>query len=221
MLVRIRKYTAVFIIAAVIPLIAKAQEGSKDIFYDPGFKWSGDISLVSNYLLRGQTLSQNKPTLQGGINYSFSSGIFFGNYLYLNASDVPAELDLIAGYSLESDYGLEITPLLTGFLYPANWNDNSLEATIDVTFKILGAQYNWDFVEKQHYMAVGLYFGVGKFKFSARQGILNKEAERDKILYDTRFIAEYPISKKLELVAWYVTHSADGDNFMGGLVWNF
>jgi len=41
---------------------------AQDLFYDPVSGFSGNVSLVSDYLFRGETLSDGKPTIQGGLD---------------------------------------------------------------------------------------------------------------------------------------------------------
>jgi hypothetical protein len=42
-----------------------AESPAQDLFYDPVSSFSGNTSLVSDYLFRGETLSDGKPAIQG------------------------------------------------------------------------------------------------------------------------------------------------------------
>lgn len=57
---------------------AFANEGIQESSVDSGL--SANISVVSNYIWRGLTQTDNRPAIQGGIDYAHESGIYLGNW---------------------------------------------------------------------------------------------------------------------------------------------
>jgi len=65
---------------------------------------SFNASLVSDYVFRGFSFSDNGPALQGGADYSHDSGAYAGTWLstYDNGGDDDVEYDIYAGYWMEA-----------------------------------------------------------------------------------------------------------------------
>ena len=57
-----------------------------------------EVSLLSNYIYRGESLSSNKPAVQAALDYTHSSGIAIGTFLSSGDKDMPLEIDLYASY---------------------------------------------------------------------------------------------------------------------------
>jgi uncharacterized protein (TIGR02001 family) len=81
----------------------------------PAFTVNGNVTLVSDYLMRGISQTQHKPTVQGEIDLAHTSGWYgtiFGsgvsNAAYPNGSG--SEIDLITGwqFSLPANFGLNL-----------------------------------------------------------------------------------------------------------------
>ena len=70
----------------------------------PEHSLSANIGVVSNYLWRGITQTDDKPAIQGGLDYSHSSGFYAGTWLSnvdfnLDENNPSAEVDLYLGYT--------------------------------------------------------------------------------------------------------------------------
>jgi uncharacterized protein (TIGR02001 family) len=84
----------------------------------PEHTLTGNIALVSNYVFRGISQSQNKPALQGGFDYAHSSGIYAGfwasNVGWVDAGGYKAnnslETDFYAGFkgTFAEDFSYDI-----------------------------------------------------------------------------------------------------------------
>src|SRR5713226_777451 len=81
---------------------------------------TGNITLASEYRFRGIDQTFGKPAIQGGLDYSHSSGIYLGNWNsnvssgagYPNGN---IEMDLYGGYKRAfGDFGADV-----GFIYYA------------------------------------------------------------------------------------------------------
>jgi len=79
---------------------------------------SFNAALVSDYVFRGFSFSDNGPALQGGADYSHESGAYVGTWLstYDNDGDADVEYDVYAGYWMETN-GLEIDLGYTTYNY--------------------------------------------------------------------------------------------------------
>jgi uncharacterized protein (TIGR02001 family) len=84
---------------------------------------TGNLGLTSDYRFRGISQSQNAPAVQGGVDYSHSSGLYVGNWnssvssqVYTNGAGV--ESDLYAGYKKEVYKGIGIDIGTYNYFYP-------------------------------------------------------------------------------------------------------
>ena len=67
---------------------------------------SGNVALVSDYIFRGISQTDNQMAIQGGFDYEHDSGLYIGTWasnvdssFFDNGRDPQIELDLYAGYS--------------------------------------------------------------------------------------------------------------------------
>ncbi|MDR1969103.1 MAG: TorF family putative porin [Burkholderiaceae bacterium] len=98
----------------------------------PALTVGGNVTLVSDYLVRGISQTQHKPTLQGEIDFSHASGWYgaiFGsgvsNAAYPNGSG--SEIDLVAGwqFALPADLGLNLS--YNAYFYPGGHTDDRIK----------------------------------------------------------------------------------------------
>ena len=88
-----------------------------------GAELSGSITLTSQYIYRGQSLSYENPALQSGLDYEHDSGFFLG--AWASTVDLPnptgrrdAELVYYAGYHFMPGSKFSTSFSLTRFTYP-------------------------------------------------------------------------------------------------------
>ena len=82
---------------------------------------SANAAVVSNYVFRGFTYSDEKPALQGGLDYSHESGVYVGTWLSTidNSVDTGVEYDYYLGYAREAgDFGYDL-----GYIVYSNTDD--------------------------------------------------------------------------------------------------
>ena len=135
---------------------ARAERGGPQLFHQRGFDVSGNVAFVSDYLFRGQTLSGGKPAIQGGFDYEHRRGPFAGTWASSGSKQLPLEIDLYGGYAprITDDFFLETS--LTGFIYPHNLDENTLEVKLAINPRILVLAYHYDFVLEQQYFEGGV-----------------------------------------------------------------
>jgi uncharacterized protein (TIGR02001 family) len=121
----------------------------------PPYTLTGNISVVSDYLFRGVSQTSGRPALQGGFDFTHSSGLYVGTWLssitwvsdWLGGS-TPTELDLYGGYRGSfSDVGYDVGIITYRYpgASPANAglaNPNTTEVYGAVSYKWLSAKYS-------------------------------------------------------------------------------
>lgn len=120
---------------------------------------TGNMTIASTYRFRGIDQTFGKPALQGGIDYSHSSGLYAGNWNsnvssgagYPNGN---LEMDFYGGYKMAfGDFGLDLGGIY--YYYPGSeWNNKSVKN---------GEVYiggSWKFISAKYYYAVTDYFNA-------------------------------------------------------------
>lgn len=137
---------------------------------------SGNFGLTTDYVFRGVTQTQHTPAVQGGFDYSHTSGIYLGTWAsnvswvkeggFKNNSSL--EVDLYGGYKgAVGDVGYDLGVIT--YYYPG---DQATGATDPDTTEIyVGA--SWKYVSLKYSYAASDYFigwgGVGGLGVSANQ----------------------------------------------------
>lgn len=144
---------------------------------------TGNVSLVSDYRFRGISQTFKDPAIQGGFDYSHSSGVYLGTWasnVYGGTNNSSAgvnyfnggmEWDLYGGYKWEAFKDVTLDVGLLYYWYPgAKW----AVATRDKynnTEIYLGAAYKWFTVKYSH--ALSNYFGMKGNTMGAGLGLAN------------------------------------------------
>jgi uncharacterized protein (TIGR02001 family) len=128
--------------AAALPGLASAQATSPHSV-------AGNMSLVSDYRFRGISQTFVQPAIQGGIDYSHSSGFYLGNW-NSNVSgnsfaDGTIEMDVYGGYKFGAG-PVTLDVGLLQYLYPgaeaAGVKYDTLEAYIGASWKWFTLKYS-------------------------------------------------------------------------------
>jgi uncharacterized protein (TIGR02001 family) len=154
----------------------------------PALTVTGNVTLVSDYLMRGISQTQHKPTVQGEIDISHTSGWYgtiFGsgvsNAAYPNGAG--SEIDLITGwqFSLPANLGLNLG--YYAYFYPGAHTDDS----ISFNTQELKAALSYDTFNVSAALATSRYFS-GIYNYDAdgkpkkSQGSLYLEANWNPVL---------------------------------------
>ncbi len=119
-----RKLISVVLVSAGLGFSAQA-EGA----------WSGNLGVTSDYIFRGVSQTQNKPALQGGVDYS--KGAFYaGGWTSMVdfGTDAVAEVDFYAGFAGQLDSGLTYDVNYGYYLYPGDEAFNVGEFKLSVGY---------------------------------------------------------------------------------------
>lgn len=155
-----------FAVPAYAQTAAPAAEASPHTF-------TGNVGLFSSYRFRGIDQTFGVPALQGGFDYSHSSGFYAGNWnsnVNGDSAGMPhahLEMDFYGGYKVAfGDFGLDVGGIY--YYYPGSQtslifaNPNSGKAngkgTVDNGEIYLGA--SWKFLSMKYSYAVTDYFSL-------------------------------------------------------------
>ena len=204
-----RKFILTLSVAAAAfsaPMLATAQSASPV---------TGNLTIASDYRFRGISQTYLGPTIQGGIDYSHSSGIYLGNWNSNVASQqFPVgsgiEMDFYVGWRKSfGDIGIDIGTIY--YYYPrAEWNAEAGSTTGDADFNnwevYIGASWKW--LSAKFFYALSDYFGLADEQ--AGSWITHKDTAvplgsrggSDGTWY-LDLGASFPLSKQLSIVAHY------------------
>lgn len=193
------------IIAAAV-LAASPLLGAKVAMAEGELPISANISIVTDYAFRGISQTDQRPALQGGLDWSHDSGFYVGfwasNVSWLNdleqGTDNSLETNLYAGYATEiGPIGVDVG--LLQYYYPGDYGGaykaagnekpHTLEGYVGLSYEWLSFTYSHSFTN---------LFGLDKSKNSK--------------YYDLS--ASYEIMEGLTLDAHYGYSSIkNGDNY--------
>lgn len=121
----------------------------------PGFAQEDDeitvnVGLVSNYLFRGVSQTDDGPAVQGGLDYShasgFSGGFWLSNVDFGEGEEADAEVDLYLGYGRElGETGFSWDTGTVLYHYPGGGNIDYAEAWFNVSFGLLTGGLAWTY----------------------------------------------------------------------------
>nr|UOZ97216.1 hypothetical protein NCPCFENI_01131 [Cupriavidus sp.] len=93
---------------------------------------SANVGLFSDYRFRGITQTDTKPAIQGGFDYSHSSGFYIGNW-NSSLAGLGTELDFYFGYSTEiGGVGIDVGNLY--YYYPNATDGNTNEIYLGLSY---------------------------------------------------------------------------------------
>ncbi len=175
-----------------LPMIMSAQTAAA-AEPAPSYTLTANVGIFSDYIFRGLTQTNSNPAVQGGLDFTHSSGFYAGTWLsniswltdfgaYKSAS---LEWDFYGGYRGSfgnSDFGYDVGLLqyyYPGTVTPGATKADTLEGYASVSWKWLSAKYSYSLGNKT--------FGVPD---SRGTGYLD-------------ISANYPLTDKVTLMAHY------------------
>jgi len=170
--------------ALALPQLAAAQTAAAPA---SPHTFSGNFTLASEYLYRGIAQTRGKPAVQGGFDYSHSSGFYIGTWASniswisdfgvgagadgINSASAPIEIDVYGGYkgTISGDLGFDVG-LLT-YNYPGS-NKAGGAFSPDTREIYGGLSYKWLSLKYSRTVGTSLFGfakddGVSKTKGSA------------------------------------------------------
>ncbi len=160
--------------AVAVPSFVLAQAAAPAAAPPSDHTFTGNVGLFSEYRFRGISQTFGKPALQGGFDYSHSSGLYLGNWNsnVNSGAGFPAgnlEMDLYGGWKKAwGDWGLD-----AGFIYyyyPGS-DANAASGTTIVNPRSAARRFNgtvdnkeiyiggsWKWISAKYYHSVDDYF---------------------------------------------------------------
>jgi uncharacterized protein (TIGR02001 family) len=180
--------------SAFVPAFATAADSPHTL--------TGNIGIYSQYIFRGLAQTDGDPALQGGFDYSHSSGFYLGTWMSnvswlrdfgLYTGGASLEMDFYGGYkgTFGGDFGYDIG--LLQYYYPGNVTPGSVKAD---TLEMYGA-LSWKWLSaKYSYSLDNKTFGV----------------EDSKGTWYLDLTATVPVTDKISLFAHYGKQKFEGAN---------
>lgn len=99
---------------------------------------SGELTVVSDYVFRGVSQTDEDPALQFGLDYAFDSGFYVGTWVsnvdFGPGDPADFEWDIYVGYGFEIGSGVAADIQLLQYRYPGANDYNYLELVGSLTF---------------------------------------------------------------------------------------
>jgi len=133
--------------------------------------FTGNVMLTSEYLYRGIAQTRGKPAIQGGFDYSHSSGLYAGvwgsSITWISDAVAGAsaglEADIYGGYKNAfaegSDWGYDVGVLT--YNYPGTGKTNALYQIKPDTTELYGA-ISWKWLSLKYSHTTSALFGINK-----------------------------------------------------------
>jgi uncharacterized protein (TIGR02001 family) len=112
---------------------------------------SGNVALVSDYVFRGISQTDNQIAIQGGLDYAHDSGLYVGTWAssvdpdFFNGTghDPQIELDLYAGYSGEIGNGMGYDIGYLRYEYPGFGDADTNEVYASLSYSDFSVSVNY------------------------------------------------------------------------------
>lgn len=127
--------------------------------------FTGNMTIASDYRFRGISQTAFRPAIQGGVDYSHSSGLYLGNWnSNVDSSagypDGNIEMDFYGGYKMTfGDFGVDLGGIY--YYYPGSSFTPLGKTKADVvTNKEVYIGVSWKFLSAKWYYSVDDYFAT-------------------------------------------------------------
>jgi uncharacterized protein (TIGR02001 family) len=142
------------VVAAILPMSASAADVA-------GGSLSVNVGAVTNYLFRGLTQTDDKPAVQGGIDWAHDSGFYVGTWLSnvdfesvvvdgadnVGLFDANYELDLYAGYDFDLGDVWSLGVNAIYYAYPDSKVSGPVRGVDDgIDYAEVGVSGGWNFL---------------------------------------------------------------------------
>ena len=131
---------------------------------------TGNLGLTSDYRFRGVSQTQNAPAVQGGVDYTHSSGLYVGNWnssvsslMYTNGAGV--ESDLYAGFKKDVYKGITVDVGSMNYFYPRATTTTGGN-NFDTNELYVGVGYK-ELITAKYSQSLSNYFGTANSKNSS------------------------------------------------------
>jgi len=130
--------------ALAFPVTAQADEATLPI--------SANVTLTTDYAFRGVSQTDERPALQGGLDYKHGSGLYIGtwgsNISWIDNGKSSLELDVYGGFAKSfGDFGFDIGVLHYAYPGDGDADADTTEGYAAVSWKFLTFKYSYSFTD--------------------------------------------------------------------------
>ena len=197
--------------ATCIPSVASGQTPAPADPAKSPHTLTGSVTLVSDYRFRGISQTYEGPAVQGGFDYSHSSGFYLGNWnsnvacqVYTGGSGI--EIDVYGGYKRSfGGVGVDIGYLY--YHYPNAEFQSAGHASQGFDSQDLYFGGSWKWIALKYSLAVSDYFGLGSTQVRGgywsdkNDGSLLPDRGGSQNSYYLDLTANIPVGEKLTMGA--------------------
>jgi uncharacterized protein (TIGR02001 family) len=124
---------------------------------------SGDVGVVSDYVFRGVSQTDEDPAVQAGLTYSLDSGFYVGTWASQVdfGGEADLEVDLFAGYGFDVSETVAADVQILRYVYPDDGGLNYNELLFSLTFSELVTTTLGYTNDVYNSGETGWYYGVG------------------------------------------------------------
>jgi uncharacterized protein (TIGR02001 family) len=197
--------------ATCIPSVANAQTPAPADSTPSPHTLTGNVTLVSDYRFRGISQTYEGPAVQGGFDYSHSSGFYLGNWnanvasqVYTGGSGI--EMDVYGGYRRSfGGFGFDLGYLYYHYPNAEFQSAESGSQGFDSQDIYLGGSWKW--ISLKYSLAVSDYFGLGPTQVNGgywsdkNDGSLLPDRGGSKNSHYLDLTASLPVNEKLTIGA--------------------
>ncbi|ABV38589.1 conserved hypothetical protein [Shewanella sediminis HAW-EB3] len=216
-------------------IMAMAMSASQTVAAEESqFTTSGVMMGLSNYLWRGQTISDDKPSLQADLMVEHDSGFYLGTsfetYRYEDSDTVVKdyEIDYYGGYYLMAtdDLGFGFNAMK----YTYGDGGDTVEYALSVDYQAMNLAVNYDQDVETWYTELNYSFQLFNGSSLVAHAGLFTDAEAYEFddngkvadtAYDVALRYSYPLLSQLDLMLEASYHEFNDDHYMVGLAYNF
>jgi len=215
-------------------IIAVAMSASQTVAAEESqFSTSGVMMGLSNYLWRGQTISDDKPSLQADIMVEHDSGFYLGTsfetYRYEDADSVikDYEIDYYGGYYLMATDELGFG--FNAMKYTYGDGGDTVEYALSVDYQAMNLAINYDQDVEAWYTELNYSLPLFNGSLVAHAGLFtdaeayefDDNGKMADTAYDIALRYSYPLLSQLDLMLEASYHEFNDDHYMIGLAYNF
>ena len=165
---------------------------------------SGNVSLASEYVFRGQSQTQEDAAVQGGLDLKYGSfyvGAWGSNVDY--DSDATAEIDYYGGYifGLTEDLSLDIGYIRYSYAGESDLDYDEVKAALGWKDLTVGVNYSWNYLGEDpfgdgdvdffYYFADYSFALPADFSLGLHAALNQADGEQNNIAFESRGDNEY------------------------------
>lgn len=187
---------------------------------------TGNISLLSDYVFRGISNTDNNPAIQGGLDYGHASGFYLGtwgsNVDFGSGDDAKSEFNIWGGFASEiGDTGIGYDVGVVRYIYPGVSGDldfNEIYAGLSYSFFSFGVWHSSNFLnlgEDGTYYNLGFEYGL-PYEITLFAGIGYQDLDSDiGESYSDYLIGVSKTFADLDFAVTWTDTDSDGEDFAG------